>query len=135
VEKRVYNINNLKKPLVIPLSGLEVLKDNNSEYGLAFKLTDKAQIIVAPILSKNNGSYIDSSEMNSETGLPNCIFTNAKPGNRQLWTRGSGLSRLLINGDLDLDSKDTNLFNSGSYGRIVLVNDKLDSRILFGGRK
>ena len=119
VEKRGYN---LKKPLVIPLSGLEVVKDDKSQHGLAFKLTDKSQIIVAPILSSDNGSYIDSSQMDAETGLPTCVFPKSRSGNRQLWTRDSGLSRLYLNGSLDVYSNYDDLAYSvrlgwsGSFG-------------------
>ena len=119
VRKRGFNLNN---PLVIPLSGLELVKDSTSEHGLAFKLTDKSQIIVAPILASQNGSYIDSYQMNKDTGLPTAVFPKPTSGNRQLLTRDSGLSRLYLDSNLNVNSCNGGLAISDDYGRVVLVS-------------
>jgi len=39
-----------KMPVVIPLNGLDVVNDTESDYGLSFKLREDAQITYAPIL-------------------------------------------------------------------------------------
>ena len=105
----------LKSPLVIPLTGVEVVKDKNSEYGLAFKLTDDAQIHEAPqLIGKNDGQTFSATDAK---GIPN---PDGK-GTRTLYTRESGLSRLYLSRDLSVDSGGGDLSSSGDYGRVVLV--------------
>ncbi len=104
-------------PLMIPLASLELEKDNssNSLYGLVFKLKEDSELISAPqLVDENNGRRF--SETN-EQGLP--IFDLS--GSRILYTRDSGLSRLLLSRGLDLYSYWDDLDNSGAGGRVVAV--------------
>jgi hypothetical protein len=107
-----------KMPVMIPLYGLGVVKDKDSPHGLSFKLKDDAEINYAPILKKPNNSNFNSEDIDIKTGLP----TRVGKGNRILWTRDSGLSRLYLYRDLNLDSGDINLANSSDNGRVVLVS-------------
>jgi hypothetical protein len=107
-----------KMPVMIPLCGMELVKDQDSPHGLAFKLKDDAEINYAPILNKSNSSDFNSGDIDAKTGLP----TKVGKGNRTLWTRDSGLSRLCLYGGLDLISDDVVLAGSYDYGRVVLVS-------------
>ncbi|MFA5778502.1 MAG: hypothetical protein WC870_03405 [Candidatus Paceibacterota bacterium] len=107
-----------KMPVMIPLYGMGLVKDQDSPHGLAFKLKDDAEIIYSPILNKSNGSSFNSEDINIKIGLP----TKVGKGNRTLWTRDSGLSRLYLDWDLDLDSDGDSLADSNGNGRVVLVS-------------
>src|SRR3989344_6156115 len=74
-----------KIPVMIPLNQLGLVKDANSDYGLAFKLKEDAEIIYAPILNKETGSF-SSEDMDENTGLP----TKLGKGNRTLYTMQNG---------------------------------------------
>ena len=111
-----------KMPVMIPLNGLDVVNDSNSDYGLAFKLREDAQITYAPILNKP-GNFT-SEDINPKTGLPK----KTGEGNRTLYTRDSGLSRLYLNDDLGLDSGNSNLDNSSANGRVVVVSGEATSQ-------
>jgi hypothetical protein len=77
-----------KNAVMIPLCGLELVKDGSSDYGLAFKLREDAEIIDAPILDKSQGKF-DSKDIDAKTGLPNKLGD----GTRALYTRKKGLSQ------------------------------------------
>lgn len=104
-----------KNPVMIPLIGLELeVADNN--YGLTFKLKEDAEVYEVPILNKR-GSF-DSKDINEKTGLPRQIGS----GDRTLYTRDSGLSRLDLYYDLDLYSYGGVLGDSDDDGRVVAVS-------------
>jgi len=103
-------------PVVIPLYGLELVKDQGSPHRLAFKLNEDAEITYAPILSKSSDSSFNSEDIDVKTGLPTKI---SKGGNRTLLIRDSGLSRLYLNRNLNLNSNNDNLTNSNDNGRMA----------------
>ena len=103
---------------MIPLNGLELQEDSNSEYGLSFILADETQIIYAPIL-KEDCSF-SSQDIDENTGLPTRTRSD---GERYLYTRKDGLSVLCLVRDLGLGSDGDDLVNSGSDGRVVVVSD------------
>ena len=105
-----------KLPVMIPLAGLELRSDGNSNQGLAFNLREDAEIVYAPILNKP-GSF-NSEDINEETGLPK----RTEGGNRTLYTINSGLSGLCFSGDLDLYSDNDVLTGSNGNGRVVAVS-------------
>jgi hypothetical protein len=107
-----------KMPVMIPLYGLEFVKDQDSLHGLAFKLKDDTEINYAPILNKSNDSDFNSEDIDAKTGLP----IKVGKGNRTLWTRDSGLSRLCLGWNLGLYSYNDNLADSFDDGRVVLVS-------------
>ncbi len=107
-----------KTSIMIPLAGLELRADQDSEHGLAFNLIDDSEIIYAPQLTHKN-DYRKFSEANDK-GLP--VFD--KNGKRTLYTRDSGLSRLHLGDSLDLGSYDDDLAGSYDLGRVVVVNAK-----------
>lgn len=105
----------VKMPVMLPLYGFDIVKDQNSPYGLVFKLKENAEIHYAPILNKSNNSNF--KDIDSKTGLP----TKVGEGNRTLWTRDSGLSGLYLSRGLDLYSSNDILAGSNDYGRVVLL--------------
>jgi hypothetical protein len=107
----------MKLPVVIPLSGLDLVKDGKSDYGLAFKLRDDAKLIYAPILNSPQGNFI-SRDIDLETGLPKKLGK----GNRALYTRQIGLSRLYLDIDWYLDARDGGLGYSSEGGRVLLAS-------------
>ncbi len=108
----------IKMPVMIPLYGLEFVKDQDSPHGLAFKLKDDTEINYAPILNKSNDSDFNSEDIDAKTGLP----IKVGKGNRTLWTRDSSLSRLYLYVNLNLGSSDDYLAVSNDDGRVVLVS-------------
>ena len=109
-----------KNPIMIPLTELELEKADNG-YGLTFRLREDAQIYEVPILS-NDGQF-NSEDVDEKTGLP----TKLGKGNRTLYTRNSGLSRLYLNDGLGLYSDGRNLGGSSDYGRVVVVSGEATS--------
>src|SRR3989344_818325 len=106
-----------KTPIMITLNQLELVNDTASEYGLAFKLKEDAEIIYAPILNDEVGNF-SSEDIDEKTGLP----IKLGKGNRTLYTRDSGLSRLCLGRNLGLSARDDDLANSDSDGRVVVVS-------------
>ena len=104
-----------KTLLTVQLRGLQLVKDAGSDYGLAFQLTDESQVTEAPYLvEKNSGKQFSKLD---ENGVP--IF--ADNGNRVLYTRKSGLSRLYLNRDLGVYSDYEDLAYSYEDCRVALV--------------
>ena len=106
-----------KTPIMITLNQLELVNDTASEYGLAFKLKEDAEIIYAPILNDEVGNF-SSEDIDEKTGLP----IKLGKGNRTLYTRDSGLSRLYLSRNLVLFARNDNLAYSYSIGRVVVVS-------------
>ncbi|MBS3149574.1 hypothetical protein J4455_02660 [Candidatus Woesearchaeota archaeon] len=108
----------IEYPVIIPLNGLELQADQDSSYGLSFRLREDAEVIYAQILVKD-GSF-RSEDINEETGLPRKLESD---GNRHLYTRQDGLSGLFLSRNLDLYSYRYLLDVSDSDGRVVVVSD------------
>lgn len=108
-----------KLPVMIPLTGLYIENNQDSNYGLSFKLKEDADVIYAPILNSKSGNF-SSENIDEKTGLPKKLGN----GNRTLYTKNSGLSRLCLSGGLVLGSYDVVdcLGYSGSVGRVVIVS-------------
>ena len=109
-----------KNPIMVPLTELELEKADNG-YGLTFRLREDAEIYEVPILS--NGGQFNSEDVDEKTGLP----TKLGKGNRTLYTRNSGLSRLGLLNDLGLYSDGWILDDSDDGGRVVVVSGKATS--------
>ena len=109
-------------PVLVNLSDLELVNDLSSNYGLAFKLTDGATPIYAPVL--NQSGNFNSEDIDEKTGLPR----QTGQGNRILYTRSNGLSRLYLNRYLDLNSYNDNLAYSSSDGWVVVVSAAGDAK-------
>ena len=106
-----------KLPVMIPLTGLELKTDSNSPHGLTFNLPESAEVIYAPILNKP-GNF-NSEDIDAITGLPK----QTGKGNRNLYTRDSGLSGLYLASNLNLNSGDVSLASSDVNSRIVVVSE------------
>ena len=107
--------NNQELPVMIPLCGLELRKDDKSNYGLAFNLTDNKKLIYNPLLNKS-GNFL--SEDLDGNGLPKKLGK----GNRYFFGRDTGLTRVYLDDDLDLISVNEFLDDSDDEVRIVIVN-------------
>jgi len=112
---------NLRSPLVVALADVDVVNDQDSNYGLAFKLRDGARIIEAPILKKD-GSF-SSKDIDVETGL----LRKLSNGDRTSYTGSQGLSGLCLSGGLILYSSLEDLAYSSGDGRVVLTCGKATS--------
>ena len=110
-----------KNPAVIPLTGLELQTTQDNDYVLTFKLREDAEVYEAPILSEDG--QFNSEDIDEKTGLPRKLGQ----GSRTLYVIDSGLSRLCLNGDLDLYSYSRYLDNSGDDGRVVVVSGEATS--------
>ncbi|MDD5649903.1 MAG: hypothetical protein PHF86_05700 [Candidatus Nanoarchaeia archaeon] len=114
----------LKLPIMIPLTELILQKDQNSIYGLSFKLKESADVIYSSILNEENSKF-SSEDINEKTGLPNKLGN----GNRNFYTRNSGLSGLFLYRGLDLNSYDVGLGYSNLDGRVVVVSGEATQKI------
>ena len=106
--------------VMIPLNGLELVKDLEGEKKLSFKLKEGAQVIPAPILDMNG--YFSQDDIDYQTGLPTKFSKNTFKRCMVKDVRLPGLSRLVLNWDLCLDSSwHYHLRSSMPDGRIVVV--------------
>ncbi|MBI4153335.1 hypothetical protein HY497_02330 [Candidatus Woesearchaeota archaeon] len=104
-------------PVMVPLSGVELVRDSGSSCGLAFKLRDDAEVVPAPVLNKDSNFTTD---VDQKTGLPT---ETCSEGNRIFYTRTSGLSRLNVDDVLSLDAYSNDLNNSYPGGRVAVVRE------------
>ena len=107
-----------KMPAMIPLCGLELVTDNNSPHQLAFRLRDNAEIFYDLSVLNKDGNF-SSEDVDEKTGLPKKTGSN---GDRHLYTRNSGLSRLYLDRGLVADSDGEDLADSDGSGRVVVVS-------------
>lgn len=122
VKKRLGAMPTAENPARISLKGLSLKEDANSQYGLVFVLGDGAEVISVPEFAyANNGKKFAKTD---EKGVP--IFNNQ--GNRIFYARDNGLSRLCLDGDLDLGSGFEDLACSFSDGRVPLVFSEAGSQ-------
>ena len=115
---------------VLPLHTLKLRKDNNSEHKLSFDITDLTleNYFEAPILMKKDGSYINPSEINENTGLPIRVYENAISGNRQLWVKDKGLARLYLSSFLDVNSSYGGLADCYSDAQVIVVSGEASEK-------
>jgi hypothetical protein len=106
------------KTYVIPLIGLELATDRNSEQGIAFKLKEDAEVIPVSKEMFNSGGNFSNEDIDLNTGLPKKLGN----GNRTLYTRENGLSGLYLNSSLVLNSNYGSLANLGGYGRVRVTS-------------
>ena len=109
-----------KMPAMIPLSELELVADSNSPYNLGFKLKDSTHVFYDLSVLNKDGDF-SSEDIDEKTGLP--IKVGSK-GDRHLYIRDSGLSRLCLSRDLNAYSDYENLADSIGDGRVVIVSAK-----------
>jgi hypothetical protein len=113
--------NDLDGTVVIPYTLLTLETDSESPNGLRFVLQEGAeQHLIYPGNVLNTDGRFNNRGADVATGLPT---QTSDTGERQLWTRNSGLSGLFLNNNLDLDANDGNLASSGSGGRVVVVKE------------
>jgi len=106
-------IKQFRSPLVV--KGLEVVEDKKSDYGLAFKVNDKTEVIEAL-------DFAHANDLRKFIRInPDYSVEFNDKGNRVLRTRPDGLSRACLDRDLDLYSWYMHLADSGSDGRVVVV--------------
>ena len=108
-------VKKFKAPLVV--TGLEVVADDNSQYGLSFRKIDKTQVVEASDLDHTNHQR-KFSRINSDYSIQ---FD--EKGTRTLWTRDNGVSGLYLDRGSGLGSRGEGLAYSGDSGRVVVVNN------------
>jgi len=117
----------LEYPVMIPLAGVGIIRNDESPYGLAFTVHENAQVISAPVL--NMGGRFNSEDMDRLIGLPNRVGDN---GARRLYVViKSGLSRLDVGGDLSLSADSDDLGGSSPVGRVAVVREGTEGAALF----
>ena len=115
IKKRTF-----KQPIVI--NGLKIKQDNDSAYGLGFEQADNFEFFISPELAhKNNQRKFSRLD---KRGMP--IFD--EQGNRTLYTRESGFSRLNLGRILGWNAKWGDLAISNSDGRVVVVSGEATSQ-------
>ena len=115
---------------VLEFRNLFLKEDSNSPLGLSFILPSLySNYFEAPILNELSQQKFESSDIERKTGLPKKV---SSAGTRILYTRNwkdysiknSGLVRLYLYWNLDLNSSDKSLSISNDYGRVVLVSSE-----------
>lgn len=109
--------DNLRLPVLFWLKDLKLEKAENP-YGLSFILKEGANPVYVPIL--NQEGNFGSEDIDKKTGLPTKV---GEKGDRMLYTRSEGLSRLYLDGDLGVGSDWNDLSVSGSDGRVVICGE------------
>ena len=109
-------------PYVFPLVNLKLRIDPKSPTKLSFIVGSLGSYYQTPVLKSADGSYINPAEMDSVTGLPTKVYPSAVAGNRQLYTRDSGLSGFYLSSSLGVYAYGVSLAGSGDCGRVVLVS-------------
>jgi hypothetical protein len=122
--------SNAEMPAMVPLSELELVTYANSPHNLGFKLKENAQVFYDLSILNKNGNF-SSEDIDFNTGLPK----KTDKGNRTLYTRDSGLSRLYLYRYLDVGSDCGGLAVSGGGGRVVVVSAKGTSVSENGGKE
>jgi len=107
-------------PVVICLSGLEVVNDPDSPCGLSFALTDDSFFFTAPILLEQSGHF-DNTQVDRNTGLPKALGGSE----RYYYGTEEGLCRVYIGRGSSLDTIWDELANSQLDGRVVLVSNRV----------
>lgn len=104
-------------PVMIPLSGLNLVKDKDSKYKLNFEINKDTEIIYAPQFRENNFTF---SRTNSK-GLPVPDFNGKRKVITPIWN--DGIQRLFLDDNLQLDTSSDGLLNSDSRDRIIIIKD------------
>jgi len=107
-------------PVVIFLSGLKLVKDQNSPYGLAFELTENATFFTSPVMLANSGHF-DNSAVDRVTGIPTTIGGTE----RYFYAMQEGLARLYIGRGWSLDTIWEELANSQPDGAAVIADNSV----------
>lgn len=125
VKKRTGNVPTPENPARISLKGTKVKKNDRSDYGLSFLLTDESEILFVPEFAYENNQKTFS--ITDERGVP--IFDN--DGDRTFYARKDGLSTLSLNWGLTLHSLwHSDLADSYCTGRVVIVSYAVSAKKL-----
>jgi len=108
----------LRVPLMIPLTGLQLLNDDRSGIGVSFRLTEDAEIIEAPQLAHEH--HRKRFACADACGLPASLESE---GPRTLYTAETGLCGMSVGRthDLDIYSNEGDLAASDWDGRLVFM--------------
>ncbi len=107
-------------PVVIFLSGLELVKDDHSSFGLNFKLTENSVYFTCPTMLEKSGHF-DNSEVDKATGMP----VTTRGTERYFYTMQSGLARLYIGRGWSVDTIWDELANSQPDGGVVVADNSV----------
>jgi hypothetical protein len=107
-------------PVVIYLSGLELVKDSESPCGLSFKFTFYTHAFHAPILEQSSDHFYNA-KVDRKTGLP----TELGGTGRYFYSTEEGLSRVYLGRGSSIDTIWDELSNSQADGRVVFFDNSL----------
>jgi len=110
----------IRNPLII--TNLKPVEDENSEYGLIAEPTGKTEIIEARDFNHEN------NQRKFKRINPSYSIEFDEKGDRTLYTRQQGLSRLCLGRDLGLFSDGEGLAGSSAVGRVVVVSGEATSQ-------
>jgi hypothetical protein len=105
-------------PVVILLSGLRVVKDDQSPYGLGFQLTENSVYFTAPVMLQRSGHF-DNLAVDRSTGIPTALGGTE----RYFYAMQDGLARLYIGRGWSLDSIWDELVNSQPDGGVAVADN------------
>ena len=110
-------------PVVILLSGLALVKDQQSPYSLGFKLTENSIYFSSPVMLAKSGHF-DNDAVDKATGLP----TSLGGAERFFYAMQDGLARLYIGRGWSVDSIWDELSNSQPDGGAVIADNAVPPR-------
>lgn len=105
-------------PLVVCLTGLDLVMDDNSPNGLSFRTTGNSIYFHAPILMEKS-DHFDNRHVDRKAGLP----TRFGGSERYYYGMQEGLTRLYVGRGWSIDSIWDELANSQPDGRIVFIEN------------
>jgi len=115
----------MELPVLIWLSGLELVRDTRSPCQLSFKVTKETHYYTAPILKEPSGHFSDNM-VDRKTGFPTAI----RGEGRYFYSTDEGLCRVYVGRGGSIDTIWDELSNSQPDGRIVLVDNRAPSHKL-----
>lgn len=113
-----YRRGKQKLPIMIPLSGLYLKLDCNTQDRLSFVLREDAEIIYDEIL--NEEGKFDSDDINKKTGLPTKL---KKDGDRDFLSNNQGLAGICLYRDSGIFAG-RDIIESKDCGRIIVVKNR-----------
>lgn len=105
-------------PVVIYLSGLQLVKDPKSPCHLSFEFTSQTRAFSAPMLKEKSGHF-DDAQVDGPTGLP----TRLGGTGRYFYGTEEGLARLYLGRGSSIDTIWDELGNSQADGRVCFVDN------------
>ena len=105
---------NQEEPVIISLTDLTPIEDQNSKYGFSFKIKDDAALTIAPVYG--TAETTKTFNLYDAQGIP----IPDKSGTKQIWESSVGVASVWSSSGLDANSGVSRLAFSNCYGRVVV---------------